>query len=170
MEFHGLSKNQATSKNEVIIVWIHWPNEQKDHCKGDDCKGDPVCRMMMYKFDAASGSKLQEKDMSNSVRGIGKGTGIQRIYSGALAKYNKRTGKILASFRYLMTRAGDGLNHQGCTTWEIDPTNLGAASIGAYNSHCFDNSITILPNGDAELGSLGDGYCRGIKSARIGLK
>ena len=123
----------------------------------------------MYKFDAASGNKLQEKDMTNSVRGIGKGTGIHNMYSGALAKYNKGTGKILVSFRYLMIRANDGLNHQGCTTWEIDPTNLDrSAKKGGYNSHCFDNSITILPSGRAEAATVGDAYCRGIQRFTFG--
>jgi hypothetical protein len=159
----------AASNDEVIVLWVDWPNPQKDHCK-EGCSDKPA-RLVMYRFDATSGNKLQEKDMTTTFRGLSK-AGVHKMqggFGGGYAKYNKATGKILASFRFLMLRAKDGFNHQGCQTWEINPSNLDGSQLrGLYNSHCFDNSILVNPSGSAEIATLGDAYCRGIKHVHYG--
>jgi hypothetical protein len=150
----------AASTDKVIILWIAWPNPQKDHCK-ESCSDKPA-RMMLYKIDAATGGKLQEKDMTNIFK-------QHRIYSGAYAKYNEASGTILVSFRVLGLRAKDKFNHQGCMTWSVNPDTLDHKGVPKTGlSHCYDNSITINPNGGADIGAVGDVYCRGIKHAYAG--
>ena len=75
---------------------------------------------MVFKFDAASGSKLQEKDMTSKL-------GISHLANGdATAKYNQHTDTILVTFRYGMLNG-----HQAGTLWSVDPNNLGNTRSGS---------------------------------------
>jgi len=145
----------AVQSHEEIIVWITWPElyllNGGKQVLGQNAQ--VACKNTLYKFDGASGSKLQERDAE---------LGVAHLANGfASAKYVKQKRMILATFRYgMMSR------HQASTAWFVDPGTLTAKPAGAYQSHSFMNSISVFPDGSASILSLGDARCRGIMHVR----
>ena len=84
--------------------------------------------------------------------------------SGASFAWDLGSGTIAVSLARTMTRASDGLNHQGGIAFVLNATTLQMiTNYGQTSGHSFANSLTVSQKDGWYIGKdLGDNYPRGI--------
>jgi len=114
----------------------------------------------VVKFNAA-GTELLRKSLPTSAQEM-------NVYafssSGASIAWDTDSGTIGVSLARTMTRASDGLNHQGGIAFILDASTLEMIhNYGQTSGHSFANSLQVSAKDGWYLGmDLGDNYPRGI--------
>jgi hypothetical protein len=118
-----------------------------------------------YKVDATTGAQTLTKVYDTSKNGVNT---YAFHASGASIVWNTDADQVFMVLARTMTRASDGLNHQGELALIFDASTLNLVkNWGQTASHSFANSAFLASDGSYLSLALGDNYPRGIMLSKF---